>query len=212
MLKMRSICFCVFALAISVSARTLRFNDNHMPIRLVETSMGAGGEERIMSLHAEIRPHHVTTNQRVNFPTSGPLEKHFKKVKAPGDERGHLVASQFSGPPQWYNLSPQNSRVNRNLGYQSITTDWYGAECEVRQFLQHGGNRYVSWTVSMTYKGASNRPNDYHLRVKFVENGRETGRPIDARIHNPTKSQDSTFWICRTCRSNMHGHNGCTRG
>lgn len=206
---MQSFCFCIFALGVSVNAVVHQFVQTNMPIKRVETSFGKGNLERIDHLRAEIHPRHITTKQRVNFPTSGPIERKYQAVKEPGDERGHLVASQFSGPAEWYNLSPQNSRVNRNLGYQSITTDWYGAECEVRKFLgEAGGNRYVSWTVDMTYVGDSNRPRQYHLKVDFIKNGR-IEKSIDTRIRNPLKSEDSTFWICRTCRSD--GAHSCTR-
>lgn len=172
-----------------------------MPIRVVETSIGRGGLERIAHLQAEIYPRHKTTNQRVDFPTSGEIEKYFKAIKADGDERGHLVGSQFSGPPKWYNLSPQNARVNRNAGYQSLTTDWYGTECEMAKFLAQGGKRFVSWTVDMTFIGDSNRPNEYHLQVDFFD-GKKKIDSIDTHIENPFLKQDSTFWICRSCRTN----------
>lgn len=207
---MHSIFLCIFVLCISVSANVYKFNDPHMPIVLVETSIGRGNLERIAYLRADIYPRHKTTNQRVNFPTSGPIEKYFKAIKAPGDERGHLVASQFSGPPQWYNLSPQNARVNRNLGYQSLTTDWYGSECEVAKFLGLGGKGHVLWTVSMKFIGDSNRPNEYYLQADFYD-GNKKVNSIDSHIHNPFKSQDSTFWICRSCRgSGSHGQS-CSR-
>lgn len=205
---MQLICFCLIVLAANVSALIHRFNSQDMPINKVETSFGKDHLERIDYLRAEIHPRHVTTNQRVNFPTSGALGQKFENIKEPGDERGHLVGSQFSGPPEWYNLSPQNSRVNRNLGYQSITTDWYGTECEVRKFLDQGGSRHVVWEVYMTYQGDSNRSHEYHLKVDFIKNGK-IEKSIDTRIRNPTKSQNSTFWICRTCRSS--GHHSCSR-
>lgn len=207
LIKMRSIFICMFVLGISVNAKVYRFNEKNMPIKVVETSKGQGGQERIIHLNADIKPSHRRSNDRVNFPRSGKIEKYFKAIKADGDERGHLVASQFSGPPQWYNLSPQNARVNRNAGYQSLTTDWYGTECEVSKFLSQGGNRHVSWTVDMTYILDSNRPDEYHLQVDFF-NGNKKLKSIDSLIRNPFKKEDSTFWICRTCRTN--GSPDCT--
>lgn len=207
---MQFIYFYIFVVAASGSADQVLFNDPNMPIRVVDTSAGQDNRQRIDHLYAEIYPRHVTTRQRVNFPRSGPVEELFRGISAQGDQRGHLVASQFSGPPRWYNLSPQNSRVNRNRGYQSITTDWYGTECEVREFLQQGGNRYVTWTVDMSYIGNSNRPNEYHLRVNYIENGSNISS-IDTRLHNPFLTEASTFWICSTCRSNRHEHDELRR-
>lgn len=108
------------------------------------------------------------------------------------------MASQFSGPPIRQNLSPQAPRVNRNLGYRSLTTDWFNTEAEVRRFLDLGGNRYVIWSVAMSYIGNSNRPHEYHLQVAFQNDDAGTSwRPIDTRIANPLLREESTFWTCR---------------
>lgn len=194
---MRSICLCTFVLAVSVSTKRVTIHDGS-PIHVVETSAGQGGNLRVNYLEAVIQPRHLRSNGRVNFPRSGPVESHFRAISAPGDERGHLVASQFSGPPSIFNLSPQNARVNRNAGFQALNTDWFGAECEVARFLGSGGNRFVMWTVTMSYIGDSNRPNEYHLEARFVSNGR-TITQIDTRLHNPFVNEDSSFWICRRC-------------
>lgn len=110
---------------ICVNAKHYTFNEPNMPIRVVQTSFGQGNRERIDHLYAEIHPKHLSKNNSMNFPTSGSVEDWYKGIRAPGDERGHLVSSQFSGPPNWYNLSPQNARVNRDRGHMSISTDWY---------------------------------------------------------------------------------------
>lgn len=217
---MRSIYICIFGLlAVSVNANELLFpNRPNMPIRKVITDEGEGGVERIKSLYAEIYPRHLTINGRVNFPTSGDIDVWFQKIKTEKDERGHLVASQFSGPPEWYNLSPQNPRVNRNEGYQSILTDWFSTEREARNFLEEKDkdkkykNRYVKWSVELIYDGRSVRPEKYKIRVTKVDNDAGTSNSIDACIDNPMSMEDSTFWICRSCRSNRHNeHELCGR-
>lgn len=167
-----------------------------MPIRVVETEIGVHGSERITRVYAEIYPRHVTNNARVNFPRSGDIERWYQTIRTPGDERGHLVASQFSGPPSWYNLSPQSPRVNRNAGYESITTDWFCTETEVRNFLQLSTSRNVIWIVDLVYQANSDRPVRYRLRVIFLMNDGST-HEIDTNLENPLLSQESTFWTCR---------------
>lgn len=209
---MKSAHYCFFALVISVAnARQFYENDPNNPIREIHTTYGQADHERVTYIRAVITPHHINNGDRINFPTTGHLGTYYQEAMAPGDERGHLVASQFSGPAVWYNLSPQNARVNRNAGYQSITTDWYNTECEVRRFLDQGGNRSVIWEVDMNYVRDSNRPDTYHLRVAFME-GNRNAYGIDTTIRNPFLREDSTFWICRECRSSRHDNYGCSRG
>lgn len=116
-------------------------------------------------VYAIINPQHLRRGRgsRVSFSSSGQIGRYFQAISARGDERGHIVASTFSGPPAWHNLSPQNARANRNMDYQSITTDWFGTECD-----------------------------EYRLRVKFLPNGKTVNR-IDTRIHNSFLSGNSRF-------------------
>lgn len=199
--------FLDFCLAASVSAELFdsrSFDDPYMPIRSVEISHGVGDHVRITSLYAEIYPRHLTNRQRIDFPTRGETEMWFREISYEGDMHGHLVAGQFSGPPEWFNLSPQNIRVNRNRPFESITTEWFHIDCEVRQFLEQDGDRYVSWTVDISYPGDSNRPNDYHLHVDFIENGRRR-KDINVTVHNPFQHEDRNFWNCYSC------HDTCSR-
>lgn len=195
---MRSIFICIAVLGISVRAKDYQFNRGDNPIQVVKTSIGRGGHERIVYLYADIFPNHLTTNDRMNFSTSGEVQTYFEAIKADGDERGYLVGPQFSGQPKWFNLSPQNIRVNRNAGYRSITTSWYGIECEVKKFLIPHSKRHVTWRVNMLFMGNSNRPHAYHLQVEFFDANKSL-KWIDTHIRNPLKKQDSTFWICRGC-------------
>lgn len=190
----------------SVDAKKYEFDAYMMPIVNASTSFGDHGLERVDEIFAQIYPRHnlprayYGRHERVNFSRSGDIEIRFQSIRAFGDERGHLVASQFSGPPRWYNLSPQNARVNRHEGFFSLSHSWFEAECEVRQFLHPGANRYVNWRVEMDYNGTSNRPYQYHLMVNFFDNGKEIWN-IDTTIDNPTLKDDSSFWICKRCRT-----------
>ena len=96
---MRSICLWLFVVAVNVSALQHRFNDPNNPIKLVGTNTnGQGGVERIVNLYAEIRPHHLTTGVRNDFPQWGAIERHFQAIRAPGNERGHLGAGKHIQP------------------------------------------------------------------------------------------------------------------
>lgn len=198
---MRSIYIVIVALGVCVSTKDYGFNQRDNPIRVVKTSIGRGGHERIAYLYADIHPYHKSAKGRISFPTSGKVKKYFQAIKADGDVRGHLLAPRFSGPPKWYNLSPQNAQVNRNARYQSITREWYATECEVANFLSQGGNQHVSWTVNMTFTDDSNRPDEYHLQIGFLEENIPR-YSINIYILNPLKSPNSSLWICRRCHLN----------
>lgn len=107
------------------------------------------------------------------------------------------MGSQFSGPTNIYNLSPQSPTVNRNEGNRSITVDWFRTECDAARFLKKGGNRYVNWTVDMTYVGTSNRPDEYHLQVIFQDddNPEHTHWPDDGYFYGPVDAHiRNTFY------------------
>ena len=56
-----------------------------------------------------------TSPRRTNFSQS--YDNRMRKMqKKPGDEKGHILASQFGGPAQLFNLMPQYAGQNRNLG------------------------------------------------------------------------------------------------
>lgn len=213
---MQSIYYYFLALTITAaSAREFSVDEPNNPVKEVHTGFGVFNHEHVTYLRAVIRPNHLTNKNRVEFPAS--TNDYFVEAMAPGDQRGHVLAAQFSGPPKWYNLTPQNARVNRNAGFQSLATDWYGTECEVRRFLNKGGNRSVWWEVTMRYLGNSNRPDTYFLQVGFYRGSiRESG--IETAIRNPFRSQDSSSWICLSCGINRQENDelrekgeGCTQ-
>lgn len=217
---MKLIFFGIFAIAVCDSARiekSYHFTNLRHPIQDVSTSTAEnGGFERVDGLNARIYPFHHLNSERVNFPTSGPIEARFRAMKTDKDERGHLVASQFSGPPEWYNLSPQSMRVNRNAQYQSLTTDWYGTECKVAEYLSEGrqiqgdSQRHVIWTVNMTYDGDSIRPKEYKLQVEFWDGLRHLeAEDIQGDIPNTPQSEGDSLWVCRGCRGS-HNYEPCT--
>lgn len=166
--KKQSIWFCLFALAACVCATEYYPNDGS-PITSYTTDIGDGGLERVTQLKAEIRPEHIASG-RTSFPSSAGARFNM----AQGDELGHIVGSQFSGPIEWYNLTPQSSFVNRNVGGERVVSDWYKTERKARKYLGLGGNRQVNWNVNMDYNDGSNRPSYYRLSVDYLENGAPT--------------------------------------
>lgn len=215
---MKLICFCVLAITVSGVYCDETFEDASHPVRSIKTSRGVNNFERVDRLVAKIYPFHHLNADRVDFPKTVEINTRFDAMKVAGDERGHLVASQFSGPPKWYNLSPQSMRVNRNAGFQSVTSDWYSAECEVADYLAENKNRnfevqgdskrHVDWTVDMIYEGNAIRPKEYRLQVDFWDGNQKTQPGIVATISNKAQAASDTQWICRKCRRD-HEYEPC---
>lgn len=198
--KMWSLNLCLFALLIAAAnTRILEFNEYSMPITKVESSIAVHNNERVDYIEATILPRHISKQSRIDFPTGGPLDEKFLLTRHPGDERGGLIGSQFSGPPEWYNLSPYNARANRKTGYRAITADWFKLECAIRLFLNkgsQGGERFVTWKGNQTYVGDSNRPDSYFVSVEFNHNG-EVVETKKEKFRNPFLREDSNFYTCK---------------
>ena len=109
--------------------------------------------ERVELVAATINPLHYRPNNRIDFPNSGNTSTQYMRDNLdaiPGDERGHVVASMFSGPPQPYNMFPQHRGVNRNFHESHILFDWYETELRMREFLENNRG-YVRWEIALSY-------------------------------------------------------------
>lgn len=172
--KMKSVWFVLFALAVIVNAQEIRnINEPGNPIRSIEVSRVPVATipnfERVNRLKAVICPTHIRANGRVDFPRDNAFLARFEAMRHEEDEEGHLVASQFSGPPTWYNLSPQTKELNRNVHVRHLIENWFSAEHFVRKFLELDGDRQVNWDVEMIYADENSlRPQRFKLHVDFV--------------------------------------------
>ena len=109
--------------------------------------------ERVELVAATISPLHYRANNRVDFPSSGNTSSQYMRDNLDGlaeDERGHIVASMFSGPPELYNLFPQHRGVNGNYQESHILVDWYQTELRMRDHLSNNRG-YVRWEVALSY-------------------------------------------------------------
>ena len=109
--------------------------------------------ERVELVAATITPLHYRRNNRVDFANSGNTSTQYMRDNLDGlttDERGHIVASMFSGPPQLYNMFPQHRGVNRNYQESHILVDWYQTEIRIREHLENNRG-YVRWEVALSY-------------------------------------------------------------
>ena len=109
--------------------------------------------ERVELVAATITPLHYRANNRVDFPNSGNTSTQYMRDNLdalPEDERGHVVASMFTGPPVLYNMFPQHRSVNRNYQGSHILVDWYQTELRMREFLENNRG-YVRWEVALSY-------------------------------------------------------------
>ena len=87
------------------------------PVTEFRTSRGSGGHERVDSLTAIIYQKHLKPKEdmRRTFPRTVAFEDRFGAIKAEGDERGHLVASQFSGPQDSHESTREPRRWKETL-------------------------------------------------------------------------------------------------
>lgn len=171
---MKSFWFVLFAVAVSVNAQEVQIiYERGNPIRSIEVSnvsvAGIGNFKRVNRLKAVICPKHIRANGRVDFPRNQAFLARFEAMRHENDEKGHLVASQFSGPPTWYNLSPQTKEVNRNVHVRHLIENWFSAEQIVRNFLVLEGDRQVNWDVEMIYADENAlRPQRFKIHIDFV--------------------------------------------
>ncbi|MBQ6338805.1 MAG: DNA/RNA non-specific endonuclease [Kiritimatiellae bacterium] len=89
----------------------------------------------------------------------------------PGDDGGHLLASEFGGPKEQVNLSPMNSYINRH-------GEWRRMEKFVEKSLD-GGKSVTDYRVKSTYEGESFRPEKFTVSMKV------DGVPKYFQIKNP---------------------------
>jgi hypothetical protein len=66
------------------------------------------------------------------------------------DERGHLLAASLGGTNEEFNIVPQTSLINRNVGSQGYTF-WYPLEQQIREFLDRNPGAYVLWDTLVFY-------------------------------------------------------------
>jgi hypothetical protein len=90
----------------------------------------------------------------------------------PGDEKGHFIASMFSGSPMWYNLMPLHKGSNHNVGNKMVQT-YADMEREIAKFLKDNGSTSRVKLDMIAVPVNQPRPDGFELRVsKFVGNRR----------------------------------------
>ncbi|UJR08796.1 hypothetical protein I4U23_013052 [Adineta vaga] len=140
--------------------RVINPNDPNNPIQqtIVRTVThgrftGRVQTERVEFVVATITPLHYRRNHRVNFPDSGNTSTDYMRQNMNGlveDERDHIVASMFSGPPELYNMFPQHRSLNRNYRQSHLLVDWYQTELRIREHLENNRGS-VRWEVALSY-------------------------------------------------------------
>jgi len=157
--------------------------------------------ERVELVAATITPLHYRRNNRVDFPDSGNTSTTYMRNNLNAfttDERGHVVASMFSGPPELYNMFPQHRGLNRNYRESHLLVDWYQTEIRMREFLENNRG-YIRWEVALSY------------------NDDNTGRPdsvvYDAIFYNfQNQEVDRITGRLRNCEGDMANSNGRSCG
>jgi len=80
------------------------------------------------------------------------------------DHRGHIIADQFNGSPDKYNLIAQSSKTNMSGGA------WYNMEQEWASALKQG--KKVDLSIRPQYRGTKTRP--YQINVTYSIDGNIT--------------------------------------
>ena len=157
--------------------------------------------ERVELVVATITPLHYRRNNRVDFPNSGNTSTQYMRDNLnalPEDERGHVVASMFSGPPELYNMFPQHRGVNRNYQESHILFDWYQTELRMQEHLENNAG-YVRWGVALSYDD--------------LTTGRPSSMTYAAIFYNFQNQQiDQITGVLRNCEGSMILPNGCRCG
>ena len=95
--------------------------------------------------------------------------------RRPTDDGGHYVATRFNGPPDSFNLFPQDSNFNRST-YKRLEEQWAKEK--------RAGNQ-VKIDIRPIYETGSKRPT--HLDVIFTVNGRQESLKIPNEKSKVTK-------------------------
>lgn len=134
----------------------VRINDRRNPI--VEYRMNG---PRAVYVHAKIYPRHLGTGARRNSRVA-------RKVVAlgkPGDHAGHIVAKVLGGNMAYYNLFPQNPRINLGKWKSEVET-------HMSKFLRQNRNNYIDFKVTLRYSGTSTRPTGLNFECRFYNGNR----------------------------------------
>ena len=143
--------------------------------------------ERVELVAATITPLHYRRNDRVDFLQSGNTSTPYMRENldaVQGDERGHVVASMFSGPPQLHNMFPQHRGVNREYGASHILISWHQTELRMRDFLRDNRG-YVRWEVVLSYDNlTTGRPSSITYSAVFYNFQDEEVDRITGTVRN----------------------------
>ncbi|CAF1285358.1 unnamed protein product, partial [Didymodactylos carnosus] len=147
--------------------------------------------ERVEFVHARIRPQHYRPNNRVNFGGGNTSTEYMRQHMnaLPGDERGHIVASVFSGPPQLYNMFPQHNSMNRNYHASHLLVDWRETENRMQRHLANGGGDIV-WNVGFSYDNLQTaRPTSVTYSATFYDRNGNIVDRIEGTLRNCVGNQ-----------------------
>ncbi|CAF2869093.1 unnamed protein product [Rotaria sp. Silwood2] len=146
-----------------------------------------GYTERVEFVIARITPRHYNPNNRVNFPSSGSTSTQYMRTNLnalSGDERGHIVASVFNGPPAAYNMFPEHRSLNRNYRASHILIDWFEAEGRIRQHLQNNIGD-VQWEVALSYDDLNTgRPTSVSFAAIFYDRNGAVVDRLEGTLRN----------------------------
>ena len=100
-----------------------------------------------------------------------------------GDHGGHIIGAQFNGPPDAFNLFPQNSDFNAGKWSESA---WANMEREWASYLKSG--KTVNVSVDLRYGDSSKRPTELYVRYVVSD-----GKVREIFFQNQANNQIRSF-------------------
>lgn len=111
------------------------------------------------------------------------IQDEVRSLGVKGDQGGHIIAAQFDGPPDAFNLFPQDSAFN--LGKWSKSA-WANMEREWAEHLKAG--KRVDVSAELRYPGNGRRPDELHVKYDVSD-----GKSRELIFRNQARDQIRYF-------------------
>jgi len=87
------------------------------------------------------------------------IQDEVRALGVKGDQGGHIIAAQFDGPPDAFNIFPQDSAFNSGKWSESA---WANMEREWAEHLKAG--KRVDISAELRYPDNGRRPDELHVK------------------------------------------------
>jgi filamentous hemagglutinin len=149
-------------------AKSLKLEDSRKDVTVKGVETNATYEKNGYSYKTDNlgRTIHVSGSLRLEKGIRNPnIQKEVREQYGlKGDEGGHIIGAQFDGPPDAFNIFPQNSEFNAGKWSES---GWANMEREWADALKDG--KTVNVAADLRYGNDSMRPKEIYVRYDFSD-------------------------------------------